>query len=101
MMGPIILGISPWVVTRSNPVANADLENTILPPRFCISEHHGNQEPKFRLICDLTKSNVNKTAEMPETYCPQGLDSFVALTRTQHANGAEGLKQRSVDFPDA
>ena len=68
---------------------------------FCISEHHGFQEPKFRLIDDLTKSNVNKTVQMSETYCPQGLGSFVALTRTHHVNGAEGLKQWSVDIPHA
>ena len=38
---------------------------------------------------------------MSETYCPQGLDSFVALTRIQHVNGAKDLKQWSVDFPHA
>ena len=35
---------------------------------------------------------------MPETYCPQGIDSFVALTRLQHVNNDGELKQWSVDF---
>ena len=30
-----------------------------------------------------------------------GVDSFVALARLQHINGAEGLKLRSVDCPHA
>ena len=68
---------------------------------FCIAEHHGIQEPKFRLIDDLTKSNFNKTAQMAETYCPHGLGSFAALTRLRRVNGANGLEQRSVDSPDA
>ena len=89
-----------WL-SEPTPVTESDLNSTIPSPRFCISEHHGIQEQKFRLIGDLTKSNVNKTVEMSETYCPHGLDSFVALTRLQHVNGAEGLKQWSVDFPHA
>ena len=75
--------------------------SAIISPRFCISEHRGIQEPKFRLIDDLTKSNVNKTVGMSEIYCPPGLDSFVALTRLQHINNDGELKQRSVDFPHA
>ena len=82
-------------------VTSFDLENLILSPRFCIAEHHGIQEPKFRLIDDLTKSNVNKAVQMSETYCPQGIDSFVALTRLQHTNGAADLQQWSVDFSHA
>ena len=86
-------------MSEPTPVAKTDLDSTILSPRFCIAEHHGIQEPKFRLIDDLTKSNVNKTVQMSETYCPQGVDSFVALTRIQHVNGDVDLKQWSVDFP--
>ena len=82
-------------------MTEADLDSTILSPGFCIAEHHGIQEPKFRLIGDLAKSNVNKTVQMSEIYFRQGLDSFVALTRLQHVNGSEDLKQRSVDFPHA
>ena len=83
------------------PAPNSDLRDTILSPRFCISEHHGVQEPKFRLIDDLAKSNVDKTVQMSETYCPQSPDSSVALTRLQNIDGADGLKQWSVDFPRA
>ena len=35
---------------------------------------------------------------MSETYRPQGIDPFVALTRLHHTNGAVNLKQWSVDF---
>ena len=45
----------------------------------------------FRLIEDLTKSNVNKNVQMPETYCPQGVDSFVALLKLHHKHGANDL----------
>ena len=38
---------------------------------------------------------------MSETYCPQGIDSFVALTRLQHMRGAVNQKQWSVDFSHA
>ena len=83
------------------PVTEFDKKSTILSPRVCISEHHGLQGPKFRLIDDLTESNVNKTVQMSEKYCPQGLDSFVASKRIQHSNGAVGLKQWPVDFSHA
>ena len=89
-----------WL-SEPTPVTATDLDKVILSPRFCIAEHHGVQEPKFRLIDDLAKSNVNKTVQMSETYCPQGLDSFDALTRLQHVNGATDLKQWSVDFSHA
>ena len=87
-----------WL-SEPTPATEADLDSAILSPRFCISEHHGIQEPKFRLVDDLAKSNVNKTVGMSETYCPQGMGPFVALTRIQHVNGADDLKQWSVDFP--
>ena len=89
-----------WL-SEPTPVTTEDLNNVILSPMFCIAEHHGIQEPKFRLIDDITKSNVNKTVQMSETYFPQGLDSFIALTRLQHVNGADNLKQWSVDFSHA
>ena len=38
---------------------------------------------------------------MSETYCPQGIDSFVALLKIQHKHGAHDLKQWSVDFSHA
>ena len=101
MLGIVARRIQNGWLSEPTPVSEADLNTTIPSPRFCIAEHHGIQEPKFRLIDDLTKSNVNKTVEMSETYCPQGLDSFVALTRIQHVNGAKDLKQWSVDFSHA
>ena len=55
-----------WL-SEPTPVSGSDLDNDIRSPRFCIAEHRGIQEPKFRLIEDLTKSNINKTVQMSET----------------------------------
>ena len=52
--------------------------------------------PKFRRIDDIKQPNVNKTLATSETYFPQGIGSFVALTRLQHTNGADNLKQWPV-----
>ena len=54
-----------WL-SEPTPVTESDLNSTIPSPRFCISEHHGIQKPKFRLIDDLAKSNFDKTAEISE-----------------------------------
>ena len=83
------------------PVTAFDRSNTVLSPRFCIAEQHGNQEPKFRLIDDFSKSRVNDTVHSAETYCPEDLDSFVAIARLQHHHGARNLKAWSVDFSHA
>ena len=83
------------------PVSEFDRPNTVLSPRFCISEQHGNQEPKFRLIEDLSKSLANDTVHSTETYRPDDLDSFAALARLQHSNWAINLKDWSVDSPRA
>ena len=55
------------------PVTEFDKNSTRLSLIFCISEHHGLQGPKSRLIDDLTKSNDSKNVQMSETYGPQGL----------------------------
>ena len=53
----------PWAelemgwLSEPNPVTASGKTFTILPPRFCISEQHGLQEPKYRLIGDVAKSN--------------------------------------------
>ena len=59
-----------------------------VPLVFCISEQHGPQQPKFRLIDDLSKSLANGALHPTETYCPHDLDSFVALSRLQILHGA-------------
>ena len=46
------------------PVSETDLDSAILSPRFCISEQHGTQEQKSRLL------DLNKTVQMSETYFP-------------------------------
>ena len=87
--------------SQPTPITTNDSRSIILSPRFCIAEQHGLKEAKFRLIGEFSRSNVNKTVQMADTYCPQGIDSFVALTRIQSANGVSDLKQWPIDFPHA
>ena len=44
---------------------------------------------------------MNGTVETTETYCPQDLDSFAALTRLQTMHGADQLRAWSLDFSHA
>ena len=78
-----------------------DRHYAVLSSRFCIAEQHGQQEPKFRLIDDLTKSLVNGTVESSETYCPHVLDSLVALARVKGSYGSDQLRAWSVDLSNA
>ena len=71
------------------------------PPAILYGGKHGKQEPKFRLIDDLTKSLVNGTVESSGTYFPKDLDSIVAIARVQASYGADQLRARSSDFPHA
>ena len=73
----------------------------MLSPRFRIAEEHGLQEPKYRLIDDLTKSLANGAVETTEAYCPHDLDSFVALTRLQKYHGSRHLRAWSLYFSHA
>ena len=89
-----------WL-SKPTPVTQHDRTFTVLSPRFCISEQHGTQEPKYRVIDDLSKSMVNMTVGESDTYCPQDLDTFMVLTRLQHIHGAKNLRMWSLDFPNA
>ena len=73
----------------------------MLSPRFFIAEQHGRQQPKYRLIDDLTKSLVNSAAQTTETFPPQDLDSFVAQTRLQISHGSDHLAAWSLAFSHA
>ena len=95
------MGNSENGISDPPPVAGFDSAGVITSPRFCIGGDHGVQEPKFRLIGDLTNSNFDKTAQTSEPCCPRGIDSPVAITRLRHINGAADLRQLSVDFPNA
>ena len=79
-------------------VTQHDRINTILHPRFCIAEQHGNQEPQYSVSDDLAKSHVNITVGSSDTYCPQDLDTFMALERLLRKYGAANLRMWSVDF---
>ena len=79
-------------MSEPTAVLRSDFDNAILSQMFCIAEHHGIREPKFRLSGDLTKSNVDKTAQMSETYCHQGPDPLCRVGPTptyQRCGGPE------------
>ena len=73
-------------------------DTEILPPRFRISEQHGDQEPKYRIIGDLSRSMANQVVYMSDTYCPQDIDSFVAMVRILSHAGASDLRLWPLDF---
>ena len=88
-------------MSKPLPVTKHDLANTVLSPRFCISEHHVPQEQKFRAIDDMSRSEVNATSHMTDTYCPQDLDALVAQVGALSHVGADNLRAWSVDIPNA
>ena len=49
----------------------------------------------------IFKSLANGAVETSETYCPQDLDSFAAITRLQTKHGADHLRAWSLDFSHA
>ena len=78
-----------------------DKNELLPPPRLCISEQHGKQPAKYRIIDDLSRSLVNSTLEVPDAYCPESLDVSAAMARTFAEAGSTDLKARSVDFSNA
>ena len=89
-----------WL-TQPVPITKTDMKHTVKSPRFCISEQHGLQEPKYRVIGDLTRSHVNSTTDTSDAYCPQDMDALVAHVRSLAKLGASDFRARSVDFPNA
>ena len=73
----------------------------IIDPRFCISEQRDNQEPKYRGIDDLAKSQANLTVGASDTYCPRDLDTFMVLARLQRKYGAANIRMWPLDSPNA
>ena len=90
-----------WRPPKPPLATQHDRANTILSPRFCISQQHGNQEPKYRAIGDMAQSQVNITVGASDTYCPQDLDMFMALARLQQKCGATNLRMWPLYFPNA
>ena len=89
-----------WL-SKPSPVSRADVNLAVLSPRFCIAEQHGLQQPKFRVIDDLSRFHVNSTADTTDTYCPENLDTLVTQARTLANLGRTDLKAWSVGFPNA
>ena len=75
-----------WL-SRPVRVTLLDLKTRILSPRFCISETHGLSAAKFRLIDDLSRSWVNQTTSLSDTYRPQTLGYLLSLCRLQEIQG--------------
>ena len=86
-----------WL-SKPMPVASSDISQKVTSPRFCVAEQHGLQEPKYRVVDDLSRSYVDATADTTDTYCPQDLDTLVAQVRTLARLGASNFKAWSVDF---
>ena len=86
-----------WL-SKPTPVTQHDRTFAIMSPWFCSAEQHGNQQPKYRVIDDLTMSRVNLTVGASDTYCPHDLDTFMVLARLQHKYGATNLRSWSLDF---
>lgn len=55
----------------------------VLSHRFCISEKHGLQAAKYRLIDDITKSMANATVSTDGAYFSQDINVFSALSKYQ------------------
>ena len=89
-----------WM-SMPTPATPFDRSHTVLSPRFCISEQHGAQATKFRVIGDLSRSLANAAVGAVDTYFPQDLDTFMVLARLRHTYGASNLRMWSVDFPNA
>ena len=89
-----------WL-SKPSLVTQQDRAFTVLSPRFCIAEQNGDQEPKYRVIDDLAKSQVNLTVGASDTYFPQDMDTFMVLPRLQHIYGASNLRMWSLGFPNA
>ena len=92
--------LSGWL-SKPTPGSSTDKNELVLPPRFCISEQHGKQPAKYRIIDDLSRSLVNSTLEVPDTYCPESLDVLAAMARTFAESGSTDLKAWDVDFSNA
>ena len=89
-----------WL-SELNPVTNFDRRIDVLPPLFCTTEQRGLQEPKYRATDDLAKSLLGGEVKTTETYRPQDVDSFVALTRLQKSHVSHHLRAWSLDFSRA
>ena len=92
--------LNGWL-SKPTPITLDDTNKTLLSPRFCISEQHGKQQAKFRVVDDLSRSQANSTADTSDTYCPENMDVLVTQSRTFANLGRTDLKAWSVDFPNA
>ena len=72
-----------------------------MSPRFCIAEQHGLQEPKYRVIDDLSRSHANSTTDSTDTCRPQDLDTLVAHFRALEKLGATDFRAWSGDCSNA
>ena len=55
-------------ISKPTPITAHYRKHKILHPRFSISDQHGNQGRKFRVVDDMAKYLANLTANAMETY---------------------------------
>ena len=67
-----------WI-TEPTDVTQAILETVPPTPRYGITEQHGKQAAKLRLIVDFRASGINETVETDDTSIPDNLEVFVGL----------------------
>ena len=82
------------------PTANAGRDD-VLSPRFCISEQHGLQKHRYRLIGDLAMSHFSLPVGAGDAYFPHDLDAIVAMGRLQSKHGASDMRIWPADFSNA
>ena len=68
-----------WI-SEPTDVTDAILRTVPLPPRYAISEQHGNNAPKIRLVDDFRASAINAIITTEDTNIPDTLDVFTAVS---------------------
>ena len=100
MLGTSLGGATEGMALET-PTGYEIVIDTVMLPRCCVAEQHSLQQPKYRVVDDLSMSQVNATAGASDAYCPHGLDTLVAQKRTLPKIGAADFRAMSVDFPNA
>ena len=66
-------------MTEPVDISETVLGTATLTPRFAISEQHGDQAQKVRLIVDFRAPAINSIVETNDTCIPDTLGAFVAI----------------------
>ena len=77
------------------------LDETLITPRFCIKEQHGNQDVAYRVIGDLKRSKLNDNLKQWDTYFPEAIERFFAIAREMGEITKEKPLEWAGDFHKA